>query len=229
MLVDRRINNCIRIFGPSNSSMKKICFPFFTLLLFVNLVFAQNDSNAKKVLDAVSNKVKSFKGVSANFTIKSVSSKGKDNGVKSGTISIKGQKYLLKQGKNEIICDGTNIFNYDGNKTITKYLLDESNQTLSPQNLLSNFYDKDFNYKLVSSAGSLNEIELTPIDKRKSFLKVNIFIDKSKSMITKAKVLDKSNNTIEFILTNLNTAANLPDANFQFVRTKYPKDAEILD
>jgi outer membrane lipoprotein carrier protein len=209
--------------------MKKIYLPIFTLLLFANILFAQNDPNAKKVLDAVSTKVKSFKGVSANFTIKSVSSKGKENGVKAGTISIKGQKYLLKQGKNEIICDGINIYNYDGSKTITKSNLEESNQTLSPQNLLSNFYDKDFNYKLISSAGNTNEIELTPIDKRKSFSKVNIFIDKSKSMITKAKVLDKSNNTLEFVLSNLNTAANLPDANFQFIRAKYPKDAEILD
>ncbi|MEI8074926.1 MAG: outer membrane lipoprotein carrier protein LolA [Bacteroidota bacterium] len=209
--------------------MRKIYLPFLVLVLFVNITMAQNDPNAKKVLDAVSAKVKSFKGVSANFIIKSVNSKGKDNGAKTGTIAIKGQKYQLKQGKNEIICDGVNIYNFDGNKTITKSLLEESNQTLSPQNLLSNFYDKDFNYKLVSSAGNLNEIELTPIDKRKSFQKVNIFIDKSKSMITKARVLDKSNNTVEFILSNLNTAANLPDANFQFVRTKYPKDAEILD
>lgn len=209
--------------------MKKIYLPFLTLLIFLNSTIAQNDPNAKKVLDAVSAKVKSFKGITANFSIKSVSSKGKDNTAKTGTIAIKGQKYWLKQGKNEIICDGTNIYNFDGNKTITKSLLEESNQTLSPQNLLSNFYDKDFNYKLVSSAGNVNEIELTPIDKRKSFQKVNIFIDKNKSMITKAKVLDKSNNTLEFVLSNLNTAANLPDANFQFVRSKYPKDAEILD
>lgn len=209
--------------------MRKIYLPFLTLLLFINSSIAQNDPNAKKVLDAVSSKVKSFKGITANFSIKSVSSKGKGNAAKTGTISIKGQKYLLKQGKNEIICDGTNIYNFDGNKTITKSLLEESNQTLSPQNLLSNFYDKDFNYKLVSSVGNVNEIELTPIDKRKSFQKVNIFIDKTKSMITKAKVLDKSNNTLEFVLSNLNTTANLPDTNFQFVRTKYPKDAEILD
>ncbi len=209
--------------------MKKIYLPFLALILFVQSSFAQNDPNAKKVLDAVSAKVKSFKGITANFSIKSVSSKGKDNGAKTGTIAIKGQKYLLKQGKNEIICDGVNIYNFDGNKTITKSLLEESNQTLSPQNLLSNFYDKDFNYKLVGTVGNVSEIELTPIDKRKSFQKVNIFIDKTKSMITKAKVLDKSNNTVEFVLSNLNTAANLPDANFQFVRTKYPKDAEILD
>lgn len=209
--------------------MKKIYLPFLTLILFFNLASAQNDPNAKKVLDGVSAKMKNFKGIAANFSIKSVSSKGKDNGAKMGTISIKGQKYRLKQGKNEIICDGVSIYNFDGNKTITKSLLEESNQTLSPQNLLSNFYDKDFNYKLISSKGNFHEIEMTPIDKRKSFQKVNIFVDKTRNMITKAKVLDKSNNLLEFVLSNLNTNATLPDIDFQFVRSKYPKDAEILD
>lgn len=209
--------------------MRKIYLPLFSILFVCSQLFAQNDPNAKKVLESVSAKVKGFKGISANFTIKSVSAKGKDNGTKTGTIAIKGQKYVLKQGKNEIICDGTTIYNFDGAKTITKSLLEESNQTLSPQNLLSNFYDKDFNYKLVSSTGNFHEIEMTPIDKRKSFQKVNVYIDKTKSIITKAKVLDKSNNTLEFVLSNLNTAANLPDASFQFVRGKYPKDAEILD
>jgi outer membrane lipoprotein-sorting protein len=209
--------------------MRKIYLPIVSILFLTAQLFAQNDPNAKKVLESVSTKVKGFKGVSASFTIKSVSSKGKDNGTKTGTIAIKGQKYLLKQGKNEIICDGTNIYNFDGAKTITKSLLEESNQTLSPQNLLSNFYDKDFNYKLVSSTGNFHEIEMTPIDKRKSFQKVTVYVDKIKSIITKATVLDKSNNSIEFVLSNLNTAANLPDAGFQFNRSKYPKDAEILD
>jgi outer membrane lipoprotein-sorting protein len=209
--------------------MRKIYLPLFSVLFICSQLFAQSDPNAKKVLELVSSKVKGFKGISANFTIKSVNAKGKDNGIKTGSIAIKGQKYVLKQGKNEIICDGTNIYNFDGSKTITKSLLEESNQTLSPQNLLSNFYDKDFNYKLVSSTGNFHEIEMTPIDKRKSFQKVNVFIDKTKSIITKAKVLDKSNNTLEFVLSNLNTAANLSDASFQFVRSKYPKDAEILD
>ena len=194
------------------------------------MVIAQNDPNAKKILDAVSAKVKTFKGISASFVIKSITSKGKDNGSKSGTISIKGQKYLLKQDKNEIICDGNKTYTYDpANKTITVSAADDANQTLTPQNLLSNFYDKDFTYKLISSKGNFYEVELVPNDKRKNFQIVNVFIDKSKSMITKARVLDKSNNTIEFSLSNLNTKAVLTDNLFTFIRTKYPADVEVLD
>lgn len=199
-------------------------------LSITELSFADNnDPNAKKVLDAVSAKFKTFKGITASFALKSVTSKGKDNGTQTGNISIKGQKYLLKQGKTEIISDGVKIYNFDGNKTITISTVEEGGQTLSPQNLLSNFYDKDFSYKLISSKGSYHEVELIPNDKKKNFQKVNVFIDKNKEMITKAKITDKSNNVIEFSLTNLNTNASLPDNTFIYNRSKYPKDAEVLD
>ena len=198
-------------------------------LLFNNIVFAENDPNAKKILDAVSNKVKSFKGITGTFIIKSITSKGKDNGTKTGLISIKGQKYILKQGKTEIICDANKIYNYDGSKTVTVTPVEESGQTLSPQNLLSNFYDKDFVYKLVSSKTTFHEIELIPNDKRKNFTKVSVYIDKAKSMITKAKILDKSSNIIEFTLNNINTNAVLTDNMFGFNKTRYPNNVEILD
>ena len=208
--------------------LKKQILAVIFLLLGCNL-FAQKDPAAKKVLDAVSAKVKTFKGVKADFIIKSVTSKGKPNGTKTGNIAIKGQKYLLKQGKTEIICDSKTIWNYDGAKTITVSPADENNQTLSPQNLLSNFYDKDFNYKLVNSLGSFFEIELTPLDKRKSFKKVNVFVDKVKNMITKALIIDQSNNKVEFSLNNMNTAALIPDNLFTFDKSKYPRDVEVLD
>jgi outer membrane lipoprotein-sorting protein len=209
--------------------MKKI-YAFLLATFCFAVAFSQNDPNAKKVLDGVSAKVKTFKGITANFTIKSITSKGKANGTQAGTISIKGKKYILNQTKREIICDGTFVYNYDAEgKTITKTSVDDNTNTLTPENLLSNFYDKDFTYKLISSAGNFHEIELLPVDKKKNFQKVNVFVDKAKNMITKAKVLDKSNNIIEFTLSNLNTNATIPDASFVFNKSKYPKEVEILD
>ena len=112
--------------------MKKL-FSFVIVILLVVSAHAQNDPNAKKILDMVSAKVKSFSTITANFSINSVSSKGKNNGVKSGVISIKGAKYVLAQGKMQVICDGVKTYNFDGAKTITVTSLEESGQTLSPQ------------------------------------------------------------------------------------------------
>jgi len=208
--------------------MRKLYSVLIALMAFVTLSQAQ-DAAAKKVLDGVSAKVKGLKGITANFSIQSTTSKGKANGTKSGNISIKGQKYYLKQGKTEIISDGKTVWNYDGAKTITVSSADDNTNTLSPQNLLSNFYDKDFTYKLVSSAGSFYEIEMTPTDKRKNFEKVTVYIDKAQNLITKAKITDKAKNVIVFTLSNVKTNATISDTTFVFNKAKYPKDVEVID
>jgi len=190
---------------------------------------AQNDPAAKKVLSEVGEKVKSAKGITAKFTLESITSKGKPNGIKTGTLSMKGDKYLLKQGKTVIICDGTNVYNYDGNKTITKSSVEESNATLSPQKLLSGSYDNDFTYKLISSNGPNYQVEMFPKDERRSFQKVDLFVNKVKHLVTKAVILDKSNNKTVVLISNMNTNANFPEGTFTFKRANYPADAELLD
>lgn len=209
--------------------MKKLYTCFVALLLFTGMATAQNDPAAKKVLDAVGAKVKTAKGITANCSLSSFTSKGKPNGTQNATIQMKGEKYVIKQGKTEIICDGVNVYRYDGEKTITKTSVEESSQTLSPQKLLAGAYDKDFTYKLLATPGQFSEIEMKPIDARKNFQKVNLFIDKSKNVFSKARILDKSNNITEVKMSNLNLNATVPDANFVFNKAKYPKDVEILD
>lgn len=209
--------------------MKRIFFLLAALSIFTLTTQAQNDPAAKKVLDAVSSKLKTYKGVTADFNYSSKSRAGKTNGNVNGKINIKGEKYYIKQGTTEIFSDGSKTWNYNGNNEVTITSNDDDGQALTPQKLLTNFYDKDFTYKLVSSAGNFNEIEMRPIDKRKNFQKVNIFVDKAKMMITRARVLDKSNNTIEFNLKNISTTAVLPDATFVFNKNKYGKQIEVIE
>jgi len=210
--------------------MKKIYYLFVALgLLFAGSSNAQNDANAKKILDAVSAKLKGYNGITAGFTLVSKSRTGKVNNNVKGRISIKGNKYYIKQGGTEIFSDGNKTWNYNGNDEVTVTTNDGDNQMLSPQRLLTNFYDKDFTYKLVSSAGGYYEIQMVPNDKRKNFQRVNVFVDKSKMMITKAKVLDKSNNTIEFNLSNINTNASIPENTFVFDAKKYKKKIEVIE
>ena len=205
----------------------------FRLLLIASLfsctAFAQNDPAAKKVLDGVGSKVKAAKGIIANCQLISVSSKGKQTGNKAISVSMKGDKYVVKQGKLEVICDGQNVYSFDGDKTITKTSVAESNNSLNPQKLLTGAYDKDFTYKLLPTPGSFHEIEMKPIDTRKNFAKVNLFIDKAKSSIARARILDKSNNVTELKILNMNFNAALADNLFVFNKAKYPKDVEILD
>ncbi len=203
--------------------MNKIYALFMILMVCTGLAKAQNDPNAKKVLDGVSAKLKTLKGVTANFSYTTKDRKNVLRGSVKGQISIKDQKYYIKQGTTEIFCNGSKIWNFDGSTEVTVADVDnEDNKMLTPQKLLSNFYDEDFTYKLKSSAGSFHEIVMLPTDKRKNFKQVTIFVDKSKSLISKAKVIDKSDNIIEFTLTNINSSTTLTDSKFAFDPSKHP-------
>src|SRR3954454_19120545 len=68
-----------------------------------------NDPAAKKILDAVSAKFKTFKGIQANFTLKVEDGSGKVQGVQKGTMFMKGNRYRLSlAGKEvkEMFCGG---------------------------------------------------------------------------------------------------------------------------
>jgi hypothetical protein len=207
--------------------MKYIVVGLLGLIAFTSN--AQKDPQAKALLDQIGGKVKAAKGILVKIQLVSKNSKGKALGTKDINLQMKGDKYLLKQGLVEILCDGTDIYNFDGANSISKSSVSESDQALSPQKLLSGNYDKDFNFKLLTQSTANATIELYPIDKRKSFQKVTLVIDKLKSALSSASILDKSNNITDVKVVSINYAALLADKIFTFNRAKYPKNVEIFD
>jgi outer membrane lipoprotein-sorting protein len=190
---------------------------------------AQKDPNAKAILDKVGSKVKMSKGILVKIQLVSKNNKGKALGTKMIQLKMKGEKYLLNEGKSEILCDGTSIYNFDGANTITRSSLAETEQTLSPQKLLSGSYDKDFNFKLLAQNANTATIELYPIDLKKGIQKVTLVIDKVKFALANALILNKSNNITDVKVLSISYAASLEDKLFVFNRAKYPKNVEIFD
>lgn len=212
---------------------------FFALVVSVSVTaqnksMGQSDANAKKILDAVSNKFKTYKGVQASFSFTTEDAKGKILGTKKGTLLMKGTKYRVTLiGGQDIFCDGVNIWTYDkGANEVTLSKFDPSQNTITPQKLFTNFYDKDFLYKLngeKKQAGkTLQEIELTPYDKTKPFFKVYVWVDKATQTIYSTKVMEKSGNRYTYTVSSLNGNANLQDAQFVFDKKKYP-GVEVID
>lgn len=209
---------------------------FLTLLLFGCSVQAHppksmgsSDPEAKKILDAVSAKFKTFKSVQSKFTLKIENSSNKVMGTKSGTVYMKGTKYRINVTGQEIFCDGSNVWTVDkAAKEITINKLDPSNNTITPQKLFTNFYDKDFLYKLNSDAKGVQEIELTPIDKSKLFHKVIVYINKATQTITSTKVFEKAGNRYTYTVSGMDTKSVIPDIQFVFNQKNYP-GMEIVD
>ena len=216
-----------------------------TLLIILTTVFnlpttaqnkslGQSDPNAKKVLDAVSANFKKYKSVKASFVFKNEDAKGKVLGVKKGNLFMKGTKYRITLiGGQDIFCDGVNIWTYDKSAnevTVSKF--DPTQNTITPQKLFTNFYDKDFLYRLngdkMEAGKKLQEIELTPYDKTKSFFKVYLMVDKANNTIYSTKIMEKSGVHYVYTVSSLNGNAQVGDDIFVFDQKKYP-GVELVD
>jgi len=81
------------------------------VLLLIN-VQAQQDPKAKSVLDALSNKTKSYSSIRAQFTIGLENSRDNVKEEFSGSIVMKGDKYKLSAMGTETFFDGKTIWTY---------------------------------------------------------------------------------------------------------------------
>jgi outer membrane lipoprotein-sorting protein len=217
--------------------MKKL---LLGLLVFcTSNAFSQNnklgtsDPAAKTILDNVSTKFKTYKTVTANFTLSITDANGKVEGTKKGTLYMNGPKYRVNISGQEIYSDGNNIWTYDKSANevqITKF--DPSANTITPQKMFTDFYDKDFLYKLNGEKKEGNkivqEIELTPVDKSKTYFKVLVNVDKATKNITSTKIFEKNGDRYIYTVNSMKTNTNIPESLFVFDAKKHPK-VEVVD
>ena len=198
----------------------------------LSMLAQSNDPEAKKVLDNVSAKFKTYKSVQASFTYKVEDANGKVMSTKTGTIWMKGTKYKVTFGGQEIYSNGATVWNYDKSaKEVTINNVDASSGSITPQKLFTNFYDKDFLYLMNGEKKvgkkTVQEIEMTPTDKSKNFHKVYLQIDKSAKTIYSTKVLEKAGNRYTYTVSNMKTNGAMADNLFVFDKKKYPGVEEV--
>lgn len=202
--------------------MKRHFYLIFLFGLLAAKSFSQSSIDAQSILDKLSAKVKAAKSVSASFTLTQFDKANHLEGSSKGLVKIKGNKYYVKEDKTEIYNNGVQTWNFDGNNEVMVSKNDGSQDDVSPQQILTGFSKNDFTYKLVSSAGNDFEILLLPIDKRKNFKQVNIFINKSTNLVSKAKITDKSGNVVQLTFSSINLNTAIPDTQFNFDVSRHP-------
>lgn len=207
--------------------MKKVYFGLMAISLALNTMaqapkgMGASDPKAKVILDAVSAKLKTYKNVESKFSIKIENAAGKSIGKKAGSFYLKGAKYRITATGQEVFSDGSNSWTLDkASKEVTISKIDPSSNTITPQKLFTNFYDKDFLYKLNGTTKNVSEIELTPIDKTKPIYKMLLYI--TNNAITSAKFLEKTGNKYTLSITSVKPNTVLADPLFIFDAKKYP-------
>ncbi|MCF6331904.1 MAG: outer membrane lipoprotein carrier protein LolA [Draconibacterium sp.] len=214
--------------------MKRIILIGFLLLTSIFLQ-AKQDQKAKDILDKVSEKTRSYKTISADFSFTMENKEMEINEKNEGSIKLKGQKYSvdLPDIGIKVFSDGTTLWNYmkEGNQVTISNVDDESSDLMDPTSLFS-IYEKGFESKFISEKKegnkTLYEIDLFPDNDELQVSKITVSIDKATLMINAAVLFGTDGNLYTIKVKKVETDINFPDTDFVFDASKY-NDVEVID
>ncbi|MFQ3577346.1 MAG: outer membrane lipoprotein carrier protein LolA, partial [Cytophagales bacterium] len=195
-------------------------------------VHAQYDEKAEKILSEVAKKYQELKTFKANFsyTLESPTSGVNENF--KGDILVKGSKFILKLGSQEIINNGTTQWTYlkDENEVnISDYTPEDDD--INPSKIYT-IYKKGFKYMMNDEANEnkalYDVVDLIPEDKSKQVFKIRIVILKKDRSVKSWKLFEKNGNRYTYSVTNFTPNVEVEDKSFTFDKTKY-KGITVVD
>lgn len=207
-----------------------------TLLIAIIWVpaYTQTDEEAKKILDRVSEKMKSYQTIEADFELL-IENKMDDLSSKSvGAVQVKGDKYYMESMGTTVYFDGTTMWSYmaDINEvTITEPSKEEGDFVDNPA-LIFSFYNRDFKYRLIGEVKIDDfwayEVDLYPKNLDQPYSRFKLFIRKDNDAIYMVSAISKEAINYTIYITNMRFNQQMDDAKFTF-RPENFKDIEVVD
>lgn len=222
--------------------MKKILVASLILSSAINLAFAQKDAEAKKILNAVSQKYKAYSMIKADFTFLLDDPMAKIKDTQSGTLVTQPKlnkfKVTIYDPTNkttvahEIISDGKSQWTYAvKDKEAELNDVDHGEDNLNPAQIFAVYehgYKYVYNGEETINGKTYQVIDLSPEDAKKPFFKVRLSIDKAKKLIHSAQIFDKNGSRYTYTINTLTPNPKLPENIFTFDKKTHP-GVEVVD
>ena len=219
--------------------MKKITVIILLLFVFVSYSFAQvelsKDPEAKKILDAVSAKTKSYKSlrIKFNYSIENKQTEEIDNF--KGYAFLSGEKYKLIIPGNEIFSDGITVWTYmkDAEEiTITEPGPDDES-IFNPAKLFT-IYKTGYKYLLIGQEKIDNVmyqiIDLFPeLDEDSPYSKIRLKINSVKNHFYSIETHNKNGINYTINIVEYKPDIKITEKLFKFEKSRYPESIEIID
>jgi outer membrane lipoprotein-sorting protein len=197
-----------------------------TLIAFLTIgclsAIAQVDP-AKKILDDLSAKTKSYSTLKAEFSW-TVEKKDKSKDTQSGKIQTKGDKYKLEIPGHEIYCDGKTVWDFikDANEVQIKDIEAGDEDAVNPSTIFT-LYEKGYKYKFDGEDATTQVISLFPLNPdKKKFHTIKLSIDKTKKQITSVKLMMKDGTLQTYTIKSFLGNGTIPDTDFIFNAKAHP-------
>jgi len=184
------------------------------------------DKQASQILDEVTEKAKTHNSISIDFSYQMENPDANINEITTGTALMSGDSYRLEIAGQTIISNGETIWTVITDAEEVQ-INDATNggDTFTPTNLLTS-YTEDYKSKLMPEITQLHgksvyALELTPNDK-KSFERVNIYVDKDKMELYQMEIFDQNQSKYTYKITRYETEVELDENAFVFTEDEFP-------
>jgi outer membrane lipoprotein-sorting protein len=206
-----------------------------SLIVFLNIAsYAQQDPDAKVILDKLSSVTKSHKNIQADFNIVYQNDKDNINNNSNGQITMMGDKYKLNFMGTISFFDGKTQWSYlkDANEVnITEPEPDDEDIFNNPKKLFT-IYENDFKYQLISNmkenGTNYSLVDLYPKNINEDYSRIRLQINTDKYYLESATIFGKDGSHYNIKITKYVTDLKLDDSFFVFDSKKFP-DVEVVD
>ena len=214
--------------------MKKLLIGALIILGSGVTAFAQSEVKAKEILAEVSKKYRNYDVIKTEFSYTLENPQAKIKETQSGTLFVRSKvnKYKIILKGQELISDGKNQWTYlKADKEVQLSEVDNSSDALNPAKIFT-IYEKGFKSVYTNdtklNGKVLHNIDLTPLDGKRSFFKVRLQIDKLSKQITNAVIFDKNGNKYTYTIKTFTPNVKVPESTFAFDSKLYP-GVEVVD
>jgi outer membrane lipoprotein-sorting protein len=204
--------------------MKKLILTLSLVFVLINTAFA-NDPKAKKLLDEVTAKVKTYNNVQIDFKLNIQNLKKEINQESKGNVTIAADKYVLNMMGTTKIFDGKKIYTIipeDEEVTISSPTPQEAEFT--PAKMLT-FYNSGFKYSMDITQNvkgrTIQYIKLSPIASKDHRKEVLIGIDNQTKNIYNIIEVAKDATKTTIVINSFKTNQPISKNEFTFDPSKY--------
>ena len=214
--------------------MKKLLIGALIIIGSGLTAFAQSEVKAKEILAEVSKKYRTYDVIKTEFSYTLENPQAKIKETQSGILFVRSKvnKYKVILKGQELISDGKNQWTYlKADKEVQLSEVDNSSDALNPAKIFT-IYEKGFKSVYTNdtklNGKTLHNIDLTPIDSKRSFFKVRLQIEKLTKQITNAVIFDKNGNKYTYTIKTFMPNVKVPESTFAFDSKLYP-GVELVD
>jgi len=191
------------------------------------------DQKAKSILDELSDKTRKYPTVTSNFTFTLEDKAADIEQVQEGKLKMKGKKYYIQLGENQIFSDGETrwTYNEEMNEVYIDYADNGEDGGLNPSKVYT-IWEEGFKqfYKGEETIGGRVQdvIKLVPDDPSdKTYHTVLVYVDRGKMEVSRIEIKGKQGDNYTYQVKSFDTTASYGDDTFTFDSSDFPGVDEI--